>query len=435
MKTYQRRHTGSEKIENLSQLCRLCLNTHPEMVRIFSSDEDIHYEKLALRIRICAGIEVIKDKITPQAICRPCYNEIDKIYSFRKKCDSVNRRIKLHTLALYEKKQYSVRKQEPCQKKAPKIERKGILCPAPNKECVNNKITPDRKQMSEIIVGKLTETGVMQKENDGLALVNKNMEIQNIHLEISTSDYGTISFELMEESEEEKPVIAPKTSITRTPRKNVKKKKLKRVGCDICTKTFVSRNAMLRHKRVHTGEKPFCCPLCEKSFAQKEVLTRHELVHLEEKPHVCDICGRSFTQRAALQSHSRSHKSPQCRPLQLHTCWICNRVFLYASGLRRHILVEHLGRSYQCEKCPRKFSDTSAYSRHMRQVHPETPLETGPSDKNQNAEISKELDPNVNSDLHAALQTINANDLTLTPIVEKSPFENVMEPAMPPTEF
>ena len=48
-----------------------------------------------------------------------------------------------------------------------------------------------------------------------------------------------------------------------------------RVDCNVCGKSFASKHNMLRHKMLHTGNRPFSC----------------------------DICGRSFTQRVHAQSH------------------------------------------------------------------------------------------------------------------------------------
>ena len=44
---------------------------------------------------------------------------------------------------------------------------------------------------------------------------------------------------------------------------------------ELCTKGFVESIALTRHRRTHTGEKPYKCSECEKSFPQTYSLNRH----------------------------------------------------------------------------------------------------------------------------------------------------------------
>ena len=46
----------------------------------------------------------------------------------------------------------------------------------------------------------------------------------------------------------------------------------KEKSCNICDKKFVKPSQLVRHMRVHTGERPFACLMCRKSFNQKNAL-------------------------------------------------------------------------------------------------------------------------------------------------------------------
>ena len=80
--------------------------------------------------------------------------------------------------------------------------------------------------------------------------------------------------------------------------------------CHVCDKTFTKPSQLVRHMRVHTGERPYACLMCKKSFNQKNALQIHMKKHTGERPHVCPHCQYAFTQKGNLKTHIlRSHST------------------------------------------------------------------------------------------------------------------------------
>ena len=45
--------------------------------------------------------------------------------------------------------------------------------------------------------------------------------------------------------------------------------------CLKCGKRFGTPKDLIKHQRIHSGEKPFCCEKCDYRTAQKSNLTQH----------------------------------------------------------------------------------------------------------------------------------------------------------------
>jgi len=110
--------------------------------------------------------------------------------------------------------------------------------------------------------------------------------------------------------------------------------------CSTCSKSFSSKDKMLRHHRVaHLGEKYLCSdPSCSKVFGYKGDMQRHyKTVHLGQKPFKCNTCGQVFTQNVTLKKHvDEVHLGK--RPF---ICGDCGATFARDFILKSHIAAKH----------------------------------------------------------------------------------------------
>uniref|UniRef100_A0AAG5DC41 Protein hunchback n=1 Tax=Anopheles atroparvus TaxID=41427 RepID=A0AAG5DC41_ANOAO len=130
--------------------------------------------------------------------------------------------------------------------------------------------------------------------------------------------------------------------------------------CVICNKHFKSSEYLVRHRRTHSGERPYQCETCGKNFSTMSYLVIHRRRHTSERPYKCSSCEKAFVDSRALQEHARLHTGDRVR------CEICQKTYSSVSNLIVHRRIHSGIYPFECNSCGKSFAQKNALKYHLK---------------------------------------------------------------------
>ena len=170
--------------------------------------------------------------------------------------------------------------------------------------------------------------------------------------------------------------------------------------CSQCKKGYQNRANYNQHMNKHEGL-TFPCEFCNKIFSVKSSLRRHQTEldccrrnrdggpgqatdHDTSHSNICPICGKTILSKFGYTAHVARHSGSF-----KFWCSTCEKGYWNRANYDQH-MNKHLGITFSCELCTKKFNVKSSLKRHLEKCHMEK--------SNSNSVLSKSNSKSVSAE-------------------------------------
>ena len=103
------------------------------------------------------------------------------------------------------------------------------------------------------------------------------------------------------------------------------------------------------------------CPICGSKFTHVFRTNSHMKYCGDSLS--CEICGKSFKSKQALVGHQNAKHQEKFK------CDLCGKCFENLSKLDRHKIAQNVEKSFTCPKCEKKFLRKDNMLQHIKNIH------------------------------------------------------------------
>lgn len=150
-------------------------------------------------------------------------------------------------------------------------------------------------------------------------------------------------------------------------------------NCEQCDDIFQCAYELTSHwDKVHPTSKNVLCDICGYlSYSHEDLMNHSKAKHFDsndsenmnaddkmDTKHMCFDCCKNFKTQRTLRNHIE--KKSCNRPIKLHKCDICNRVYVNKYGLDSHKNLKHgLGSRFSCYLCDKSYATKQKLTEHL----------------------------------------------------------------------
>lgn len=142
------------------------------------------------------------------------------------------------------------------------------------------------------------------------------------------------------------------------------------IRCTECDFACVAEHQLKAHRiRKHTADKPFKCTECDYSAVVRYELDKHVgIKHRNERPYMCETCGFRSQTQSGFERHKRSHTG--VKPFE---CDVCGQVYADNRKLKSHLL-RHVNddKPFVCHLCGHACRRRDNLQMHLKRIHKAT---------------------------------------------------------------